>query len=124
MLFSGVDLTGMYLNPVNATNQTYGCHGPWFVEFVLVYWIAPFLGTALAVVTQNDLKSVIKSLQYESVVTPDINKLLNGSRNYLRVGNCGGDASSPNPPHVGAIGVASTQKRRSLKKRFWVNQKH
>ena len=37
----------MYLNPVNATNQTFGCHGPLLVEFVAVYWLAPFLGTAV-----------------------------------------------------------------------------
>ena len=54
-------MTGFYLNPINATNQTFGCKGLAFIDFVIVYWVAPLLATALAFKAQNELKIGIKS---------------------------------------------------------------
>ena len=119
----------MYLNPVNATNQTFGCHGPLLVEFVAVYWLAPFLGTALAVVTQDDMTSLLKSLRMAdddhhvtALPAADVNKVLNGSKNYLRVGGNHGDESGVNGDHQRPQ-VMLKHNRRFAKKRQSLKQK-
>ncbi|KAI0231886.1 hypothetical protein LSAT2_017767 [Lamellibrachia satsuma] len=61
----GVDFTGMYLNPINATNQTFGCHGTGRLEHLVVYWGAPFAATVCACVTQRHLCDVWKTMAAE-----------------------------------------------------------
>ena len=48
-IFSGIHLTGMYFNPANATQQTFGCHGTSPPEHIFVYWVGPLLGCSCAV---------------------------------------------------------------------------
>lgn len=45
---AGISLTGMYINPANATVQTFGCQGSQAWEHITVYWLGPFSGTWLA----------------------------------------------------------------------------
>lgn len=40
---AAVHLTGYYLNPLNASNQTFGCHGTTVVEHLFVYWFGPIV---------------------------------------------------------------------------------
>ncbi|PAA76078.1 hypothetical protein BOX15_Mlig008191g3, partial [Macrostomum lignano] len=49
LTYCGLHLTGMYVNPANATAQTFGCEGsqPW--EHVTVYWLGPLAGVTGAV---------------------------------------------------------------------------
>ena len=47
-IFPGVHLTGMYLNPLNATNQHFGCDGISAAEHITIYWIGPLLASAVA----------------------------------------------------------------------------
>ncbi len=39
----------MYCNPINATNQTFGCDGSTVLEHLFVYWVGPLSATALVV---------------------------------------------------------------------------
>ena len=59
---AGVELTGMYLNPINATNQTFGCHGTGTLEHLVVYWGAPFVATACACAMQRHLLDIWKTM--------------------------------------------------------------
>ncbi|ELU12507.1 hypothetical protein CAPTEDRAFT_65598, partial [Capitella teleta] len=43
----GVGYTGFYLNPINATNQTFGCRGISSLHHVIIYWAGPLVSTAL-----------------------------------------------------------------------------
>ena len=63
LIFSGLKLTGMYLNPVNATNQTFGCQGASVLEHVLIYWAGPICATLLAIIIHNNLPQLTKSLR-------------------------------------------------------------
>jgi hypothetical protein len=45
---AGLELTGMYFNPVLATIVTYGCAGAQPTEHMLVYWLGPILGLLAA----------------------------------------------------------------------------
>ena len=44
----GVDWTGFYLNPINATNQTFGCDGVSVWEHIAIYWVGPLSATVLS----------------------------------------------------------------------------
>ena len=59
--FAGIHLTGMYMNPVNASNQTFGCAGISVWEHIFVYWGGPLLASALAVIVQRRLSEIVKS---------------------------------------------------------------
>lgn len=48
-----VDITGFYLNPLNATNQHFGCRGLSNVEHVVVYWLGPLAAVATAMYLQR-----------------------------------------------------------------------
>lgn len=63
---TGVDATGFYLNPINASNQCFGCHGATIAEHLAVYWIGPLLATAATVYLKRLLLEITKS---ELVVT-------------------------------------------------------
>jgi len=45
---AGLEVTGMYLNPVLATIVTYGCTGAQPMEHMLVYWVGPIIGLLAA----------------------------------------------------------------------------
>ena len=47
LLIAGLHLTGMYGNPLNATNQTFGCDGITAVEHFIVYWMGPLSATLI-----------------------------------------------------------------------------
>jgi len=49
----GVDMTGFYLNPVNATNQNWGCDGEDPFVHIFVYWIGPLVATAVVLVVMK-----------------------------------------------------------------------
>jgi len=63
MVVMGVDATGFYLNPVNASNQTWGCAGTSHLEHILIYWLGPLAATALTVLARNHVKANMKSLR-------------------------------------------------------------
>ncbi|XP_013393206.1 aquaporin-11-like [Lingula anatina] len=46
---AGLTLTGMYINPANASSQGFGCAGSSLIGHILVYWIAPSIGCYLSV---------------------------------------------------------------------------
>jgi len=62
----GIEFTGMYLNPINATNQTFGCHGTGKLEHLIVYWGAPFAATICAGATQRHLHDIWKTMAVEN----------------------------------------------------------
>ena len=66
VLLLGIEFTGMYLNPINATNQTFGCHGTGKLEHLIVYWGAPFAATICAGVTQRHLHDTWKTMAVEN----------------------------------------------------------
>ena len=35
------------MNPLNASNQTFGCHGATPTEHIVVYWIGPMIATSV-----------------------------------------------------------------------------
>ena len=41
---AGLNITGMYLNPVLATTANFGCSGSEQWEHAMVYWLGPVLG--------------------------------------------------------------------------------
>ena len=49
------------MNPVNASNQTFGCAGISVWEHIFVYWGGPLLASALAVIVQRRLSEITKS---------------------------------------------------------------
>ncbi|XP_074659014.1 aquaporin-11-like [Tubulanus polymorphus] len=62
MTLAGLNLTGMYLNPANATAQTWNCVGNTKLEYVLVYWIGPLVGVSLGVVIHEHLRRLWHAL--------------------------------------------------------------
>ena len=43
----------MYLNPVNASNQTFGCSGLSNFKHIVIYWIGPLFATILVCLINN-----------------------------------------------------------------------
>ena len=70
----GVDLTGMYMNPINATNQTFGCRGINVLEHIFVYWVSVFLAGVLGVIMHKQLGQCWKMVnkQKEFAASEDI----------------------------------------------------
>ena len=66
MLFVGVDYTGYYLNPINATNQTFGCRGVSLLEHLVVYWLGPLGAAALGTYIHPHLKAKWNSYRQAS----------------------------------------------------------
>ena len=54
-------MTGMYLNPINASTQTFLCKGTSAPEHLLVYWVGPLLATAIASWLGINVQAIIKS---------------------------------------------------------------
>ena len=54
---AGLSFTGLYMNPLNASNQTIGCHGNTILEHLLVYWIGPFATVVSTTILLSRLKA-------------------------------------------------------------------
>jgi hypothetical protein len=52
---AGVAYTGMYLNPLNASNQTFGCDGTSAISHLIVYWVGPLLATSATAIFLSGL---------------------------------------------------------------------
>ncbi|KAL3831484.1 hypothetical protein ACJMK2_023225 [Sinanodonta woodiana] len=50
LVIIGVGMTGMYLHPAMATGHSFGCGDTPFLNHILVYWLAPFMGMYWATV--------------------------------------------------------------------------
>ncbi|CAL4130975.1 unnamed protein product [Meganyctiphanes norvegica] len=82
----GVNLTGMYMHPTCAMAHTFGCESEPYYVHVFVYWLAPFVGLALADImieriSLPSLDNLIDSLTIKStdpVTTDEKEKLVNG----------------------------------------------
>ncbi|XP_072029617.1 aquaporin-11-like [Amphiura filiformis] len=49
VVLTGLNWTGMNINPALATATTYNCKGHTLIEHVVVYWIGPFLGVLASI---------------------------------------------------------------------------
>ncbi|CAH1788748.1 unnamed protein product [Owenia fusiformis] len=61
LTLTGILYTGMFLNPANASVQTFGCDGVSTVEHIFIYTIGPMVATALAYKLHSHLAYVIKT---------------------------------------------------------------
>lgn len=87
----GLHLTGMYANPLNASNQTFGCEGMTILEHLLIYWVAPLSATVIGYKLHRLLKkspTLSKKSQHKGHDLTSANggsKVKNGvSRNKLK----------------------------------------
>lgn len=71
MTIMGLNLTGMYLNPANATARNFGCSGVTRLEFVLVYWLGPIVGAAVGIVVHQNFHTALRALsaQFSTITT-------------------------------------------------------
>ena len=75
---SGVHLTGMYMNPVNAFNQEFGCRGVNRYEHLLVYSVGPMIAAAVAASIHLHLKDFFKTLSPPREVVRSTGAKVNG----------------------------------------------
>ena len=82
------------MNPVNASNQTFGCAGISVWEHIFVYWAGPLLASALAVIVQRRLSEMVKSNLKSIAIDKDAVVHKNGTgRNFTvkTIRNISGD---------------------------------
>ena len=92
-----MDATGFYLNPINASNQTYGCHGASTLEHLLVYWVGPLVATMLTVSLKQHLCEIGKSLYSSKEM--EQSQCLNGYHSNLQE-NVLGNGIEDVPPQL------------------------
>ncbi len=88
------------MNPVNASNQTFGCHGTSPLEHIFVYWGAPLLAAAIAVVLHRNLAELTMSVKSQEMKmasqkkkNDDFNE--NHCKNNEKLTNINGNGKSP-----------------------------
>ncbi|XP_064647978.1 aquaporin-11-like isoform X2 [Lineus longissimus] len=74
MTICGLNLTGMYLNPANATIQTYGCRGNSRAEYIVVYWCGPLIGAAIGIFVHQKLRQAYLALKRSFQASPDLTR--------------------------------------------------
>lgn len=72
----------MYLNPINATNQSFGCRGVTALDHFLIYWVGPlaaaFIATRLHTWMRNILSAAKKDMLGDD---PNENEVRHASAN-------------------------------------------
>ncbi|CAD5114723.1 DgyrCDS3766 [Dimorphilus gyrociliatus] len=59
---TGVKATGMFANPVNASNQMFGCSGLTKSEHIFIYWVSPLAATiTLYLIFRRHVVKTVKS---------------------------------------------------------------
>ena len=75
------------MNPVNASNQTFGCDGIGAAEHIFVYWAGPLLAAALAAVVHRKLtdqaRPYFKTIgcDKQNIIHDNVKGRLNGGKN-------------------------------------------
>lgn len=69
----------MYMNPIKASNQTFGCDGTSVSEHIFVYWVGPLLASVLAVIVHRRLSHLVRTHAKLSKSPDDRGDRLNGS---------------------------------------------
>ncbi len=102
ILLLGVDLTGYFVNPVNASNQTFGCHGTSALEHIIIYWLGPMTGAACGVVLRNHLWELFGTITKDTSVKAYSNS--NGKHTSNEKHTSNGNSTSKRRSHTSMNG--------------------